>query len=200
MKNFAVLASGNGSNLQAIIDALSARKIEAALAVVISDKEKAFALERARNANIPAVFIDPKKFSDRESFDREVVAELKKFSVDFVVLAGFMRIISHYFLNAYPDRILNIHPSLLPDFKGAAAIKDAFQAGVKTTGVTVHFVNEELDGGAIILQEALDVTPQDTLVTLEAKIHKIEHRIYPQAIDLLARGRLTKSGSKVIIR
>ncbi len=199
MKNFAVLASGNGSNLQAIIDALEAKKIEGRLAVVISDKADAFALERARKAKVPAVFIDPKQFADRESFDRAVVAELKKSSVDFVVLAGFMRIISQYFLDAYPQRILNIHPSFLPSFKGGRAIQDAFASGAKTTGATVHFVNEVLDGGAIILQEAVTISPDDTLESLEAKIHKVEHVIYPKAIDLFARGKITVRGDKIII-
>jgi phosphoribosylglycinamide formyltransferase 1 len=199
MKKFAVLASGNGSNLQAIIDALAAGKIAGRLVAVISDKANAFALERARKAGVPAVFVDPKQFVDREAFDRAVVAELKKFSADFVVLAGFMRIISQYFLDAYPQRILNIHPSLLPSFKGGRAIQDAFASGVKTTGVTVHFVNEILDGGAIILQEEVVISPEDTLESLEARIHKVEHVIYPKAIDLFTRGKITVSNGKAII-
>ena len=192
--NFAVFASGCGSNLGAIIEAVREKKISAQLTLVVSDKENAFALQRAKEANIPMVFIDPKKYSDRESFDRAIAGHLKKSAIDFVVLAGFMRILSPYFVQTYRNKIFNIHPSLLPAFKGAHAIRDAFAAGAKETGVTVHFVDEEVDHGAIILQEAVPISSQDTLETLEAKIHKVEHRIYPKAIELFARGKLKING------
>jgi len=197
--NFAVLASGRGGNLKAIIDAVDSGKINAAIRIVISDKKEAYALERARQAGIPAVFINPKDFADRESFDRAVVERLKEAQVDFVVLAGFLRLVSRYFLEQFPFKILNIHPSLLPSFKGMHAIKDAFNHGVKVTGPTVHFVVEDLDDGPIIMQEPLLILPEDTMDTLEEKIHQAEHRIYPQAIDLLARGKLKIVDRKVIV-
>jgi len=196
--NFAVLASGRGSNLQAIMDAVKDGKITAHLKVVISDKKDAYALERARQAGIAAFFIDPKAFKDRESFDRAVVERLHEFKIDFVVLAGYMRLISRYFIQQYPDKVLNIHPSLLPSFKGTHAVKDAFEHGVKVTGPTVHFVVEELDNGAIILQEPVPVDSKDTLESLEEKIHRAEHRIYPEAIELFVRGKIKIEGRRVI--
>ena len=196
--NFAVLASGRGGNLQAIIKAIKAGKIKADLKLVISDKKDAHALEHAREAQIPAFYINPREFHDRESFDRAVVERLHEFKIDFVVLAGYMRLVSDYFIGQYPDKVLNIHPSLLPDFKGMHAIKDAFEYGAKVTGPTVHFVVDEVDSGAIILQEPVRVDPQDTLESLEEKIHQAEHRIYPKAIDLFARGKLKIEGRKVI--
>jgi phosphoribosylglycinamide formyltransferase-1 len=197
--NFAVLASGRGSNLQAIINAVKAGDIKADLKVVISDKKDAHALQRAREAQIPAVFIDPKGFKDRVTFDRAVIERLREFKIDFVVLAGFMRLLSGYFIQQYPDKVLNIHPSLLPAFKGTHAIKDAFEQGVKVTGPTVHFVVEAMDAGPIILQEEVSVGPQDTLESLEDKIHQAEYRIYPKAIDLFARGKIKIEGGKVTV-
>ena len=147
--NFAVLASGRGSNLKAIIEAVKSGSIKAHLKVVISDKKDAQALEHARAAKISTAFIDPKDFNDRESYDRAVVERLGEFKIDFVVLAGYMRLLSSYFIRQYPDKILNIHPSLLPAFKGSHAIKDAFDYGVKITGPSVHFVWDELDAGEI---------------------------------------------------
>jgi phosphoribosylglycinamide formyltransferase-1 len=197
--NFAVMASGRGGNLQAIILAVRAGKIKACLSAVISDKKDAYALEYARQADIPAIYINPKDHPDRESFDRAVIERLHEFKIDFVVLAGYMRLLSIYFIQQFPNKILNIHPSLLPSFKGMHAIKDAFDFGAKVTGPTVHFVVEDMDAGAIILQEAVLINPQDTLESLEEKIHQAEHRIYPQAIDLFARGYLKIEGRKVTI-
>lgn len=198
MMNFAVLASGRGGNLQAIIKAIKAGKIKADLKVVISDKKDAYALEYAAQAKIPTLFINPKDFHDRESFDRAVVERLHEFKIDFVVLAGYMRLVSGYFIQNFPDKILNIHPSLLPAFKGMHAIKDAFNYGAKVTGPTVHFVVEEMDEGAVILQEPVPVEPEDTFESLKEKIHQAEHRIYPKAIDLFVRGKLRIEGRKVI--
>ena len=198
--NFAVLASGNGSNLQAIINAVKAGKIKGHLVLVVSDRENAFALKRARKAKVPTAFVDPKQFSDRESFDRAVVEKLRQSSVDFVALAGFMRILSSYFINAYRDKILNIHPALLPAFKGSHAIKDALEYGVKVTGLTVHFVDEQVDHGVIILQEAVPIHPTDTLEKLEKTMHSVEHKLYPKAIDLFARGKLEIRGRMVRLR
>ena len=197
--NFALLASGRGSNLKTIIEAVKSGSIKAHLKVVISDKKDAYALEHAREAQIPAVFIDPKDFNDREAYDRALVERLQEFKIDFVVLAGYMRLLSSYFIRQYPDKILNIHPSLLPAFKGTHAIKDAFDYGVKITGPSVHFVSDELDAGAIILQEPVRIDPQDTVESLEEKIHQAEYRIYPKVIDLFARGKLKVEGRKVSI-
>jgi len=197
--NFAVLASGHGGNLQAIIKAVGKGQIQADLKVVISDQKNAYALKRAHRAKIAAVYINPKDFSDREAFDRAIVDHLQKFKIDFVVLAGYMRLLSGFFLRQYPDKILNIHPSLLPAFKGLHGIVDAFAYGVRITGPTVHFVIDEVDAGMIILQEPVRVDPQDTVESLEKKIHKAEHRIYPKAIDLFARGKLKIVGRRVIV-
>lgn len=198
--NFAVLASGNGSNLQAIIQAVRSKRIKANLALVVSDRADAFALERARKAKIPNAVLNPKNFPDRESFDRMLVEQLNASKIDFVVLAGFMRILSPLFIQSFSQKILNIHPSLLPAFKGAHAIKDAFDYGVKTTGVTVHFVDEKVDHGAIIAQEAVQILAKDTLVKLERKIHSVEHRLYPKVVALFAAGKLALRGRTVIVR
>ena len=199
MMNFAVLASGRGSNLKAIIEAVKRKEIQAQLKLVLSDKKDAYALEHARQAQIPAVYINPKEFDDRASYDRALVERLREFKIDFVVLAGYMRLLSSYFIQQYPDKILNIHPALLPSFKGVHAIKEAFEHGVRVTGPTVHFVTDGVDEGPIILQEPVRVDPKDTLESLEEKIHQAEHRIYPQAIDLFARGCLKIEGRKVVI-
>lgn len=194
MKRFAVFASGHGSNLQAIIDSIKKKKINGELCVVVSDNKNAYALKRALRAGIATVVVDPKKFKSRQTFDKAIIGELKSFSVDFVVLAGYMRILSPYFVKMFRKKILNIHPALLPSFKGAHAIKDAFEAGVAKTGVTVHFVDEQVDHGPIIAQEALAIRKRDTLKTLEARIHALEHKLYPRVIDAFARdkGRLIK--------
>jgi len=194
---FAVLASGSGTNLQAIIRACKAKKIKASLSLVVSDNKKAYALTRALQNGIPASVVDPKAFKTRESFDKAVIRELKDFKIDFVVLAGFMRILSPCFIKAYQGKILNIHPALLPSFKGAHAIKEAFEYGVKTTGVTVHFVDEKVDHGPVILQAPVAIRPADTLKTLEARIHKVEHKLYPQAIQMFIQKRLKVSGRKI---
>lgn len=195
--NFAVFVSGYGSNLQAIIDAVRQGAIKGRLVLVVSDKKDAYALERARKAGIKTLALDPKDFAGREEFDKAVIRQLQKEKIELVVLAGFMRILSEHFIRTYRDKVLNIHPSLLPQFKGAHAIKDAFEAGVKTTGVTVHFVTEELDGGPVVLQEKVEVTPGESVEQLEERIHKVEHRIYPKAIDLFVRGKLKVIGGRV---
>lgn len=198
--NFAILASGKGTNLQAIFNALKQGKIKARLAVVISDRKDAFALKRAQRAKIKSVFVNPEDFPDREAFDGELLRVLKREKVGLVVLAGFMRILSPQFIRKYHHQVINIHPALLPAYKGAHAIADCFHDGAKMTGVTVHFADEKVDHGPIILQEALEVRRNETLAGLEARIHKIEHRIYPKAIDLFVRGKLKIRGRKVEIR
>jgi phosphoribosylglycinamide formyltransferase-1 len=197
--NFVVFASGNGGNLQAIISAVRAKKIRAALQLVVSDRVDAYALVRARKAKVPTLCLNPKEFATREAFDRAVLVHLKERRIDFIVLAGYMRLFSNHFTRSYPNKILNIHPALLPAFKGTHSIRDAFQYGVKVTGVTVHFIVEAMDAGAIILQEAVAVSPKDTEASLARKIHRVEHRIYPKAIDLFARGKLKVTGRRVKI-
>jgi len=197
--NFAVLASGRGGNLQAIIKAVHAGQIKAHLKVVISDRKDAFALEIAKQHKISAYYINPKDFSDRISLDRAIVQRLHEYHVDFVVLAGYMRLVSGYFVDQYPNKILNIHPSLLPSFKGMHAMRDAFEYGAKVTGATVHFVVEQMDEGAVIVQEAVRIETNDTLDTLAEKIHAAEHRIYPHAIELLVDGKLKIEGRRVLI-
>jgi len=200
MKNFAVLCSGFGSNLQAIINSVKKNKIKANIALVLSDKIDSYALVRAKKAGLLFVVADPKGFSDRQSYDKYVVKKLKSQKIDYVVLAGFMRIVSPYFIKSFKNKIVNIHPSLLPAFKGTKGIDDAFNYGVKVTGVSVHFVNEQLDGGPIILQESVKIKTDDTIETLAARIHKIEHKLYPQALKILVDGKLKIKNGKVIIK
>ncbi len=198
--NIAVLCSGNGSNLQAIIDAVKSGYIPARLSLVVSDNKDAYALERAGKAGIETAYLDPKKFESREDYDREIVKHFKAKEVGLVVLAGFMRLMSSRFINEYKGRIMNIHPALLPSFKGTHGARDALEYGVKVTGPTVHFVDEKLDNGPIILQRAVEVKDGDTEDTLMERIHKEEHEIYPEAIKLFVEGRLSIEGRKVRIR
>ena len=195
--NIAVLVSGNGTNLQAIIDNVNKGYIPARIAFVLSDEKKAFALERARSAGIETVTLDKKDYKEREDFDREIVRRLKKKNVELVILAGFMRLLSPYFIKEYRNRIINIHPALLPSFKGPHGIKDAIDQGVKVTGVTVHFVDEYLDNGPIILQKAVEIKEGDTEETLLERVHKEEHRIYPEAIKLFVEGKIKVEGRRV---
>jgi len=178
----AVFCSGYGSNFQAILDAIRGKKIAAEVALMVCDNPKAYSLKRANRHGIPVVLIDPKLFRSREDYERVIVRILKNEDVDLVILAGFMRILTPTVIRAFPKRILNIHPALLPAFKGAHAIRDAFEAGVKETGVTVHYVTPQVDSGPAILQEKVKVSKNDTFKTLEMKIHRVEHRLYPAAI------------------
>ena len=200
MINIAVLCSGNGTNLQAIIDNVNKGYIPAKIAFVLSDEKKAFVLERARKAGIETIVLDKKDYKTREDFDREAVKHLKKENVELVVLAGFMRLLSSYFIREYRNRIMNIHPALLPSFKGTHGIKDAIDYGVKVTGVTVHFVDEHLDNGPIILQKTIDVKEDDTEEALLERVHKEEHKAYPEAIKLFVEGKIKIEGRKVVRR
>lgn len=195
--NIAVFVSGNGTNLQAIIDRVSAGEIKAKIALVVSDNKDAYALARAKKAGIETFILHPKVFKTREDYDKKIIEELKRHNIELVILAGFMRLLSGYFAREYKNKIMNIHPALLPAFKGTRGIMDAFRYGVKKTGVSVHFVDEELDHGPIILQEAVTISEDDTPETLEEKIHKVEHRLYPQAIRLFVEGKLKIEGRKV---
>ena len=197
--NIAVLCSGSGTNLQAIIDNVKSGYIPATIALVISDEKDAYALERAKRAGIETLVLNAKDFKAREDFDREIVKNLKKKSVELVVLAGFMRLVSPYFIKEYKNRIMNINPALLPAFKGTHGIKDALDYGVKVTGPTVHFVDEKLDHGPIILQRAVEVKDGETEETLLERVHEEEHKIYPEAIKLFVEGRLKIEGRKVKI-
>jgi phosphoribosylglycinamide formyltransferase-1 len=195
--NIAVFVSGNGTNLQAIIDAASRGEIKAKIALVVSNNKDAYALTRAEKAGVESFVLSHKDFKTRTDYDKEIIKELKKKNIELVVLAGFMRLLSPHFVREYRNKIMNIHPALLPDFKGTHGIKDAFRSGVKKTGVTVHFVDEELDHGPIILQEAVDISDEDTLETLENRIHKVEHKLYPKAIQLFVEGKLKIEGGSV---
>lgn len=195
-----VLASGRGSNLQAIIDAIEAGKLDCRLAVVVSDRADAQALERARKHGTEAVFIDPKGYPNREGFDRAVLVVLVEHQVELVCLAGYMRILTTAFVRALSGRIMNIHPALLPSFPGLHAQRQAFQYGVKVSGATVHFVDEGVDTGPIICQAAVPVREDDTEETLAARILEQEHQLYPRAIRLYAEGRLSILGRRVLVR
>lgn len=197
MKKLGILLSGRGSNFEAIAHNVRAGKIPAEIAVVISNKEDALGLATARNLGLPARFI-PSKGKEREAYDREVVAVLKEFQVDLVCLAGFMRILSPYFVRAFPQRILNIHPALLPSFPGEQAQKQALEYGVKFTGCTVHIVDEGVDTGPIVLQAVVPVQDDDTVETLSARILNEEHRIYSEAICLLLQDRVQVVGRRVL--
>jgi len=199
LKNIAVLASGNGSNFQAIVEAVKRGKIKANLKLLVSDNPEAYCLQRAVKAKVKAFIADRRDFSAKKDFEEQIILKLKSEKIDLIVLAGFMRLLSAEFIRKYRGRILNIHPSLLPAFKGARAIKDAFDYGAKVSGVTVHFVDEETDHGPIILQEPLEIKAGWVLKELEKNIHGLEHKIYPRAISLFLKGRLRLEGRKVKI-
>jgi len=187
----AVLASGSGTNLQALMDH---PVVGPWITLAVSDRDDARALERARARGVAAVFVDPKDHPDRASFDRAVLAVLREHDIEYVALAGFMRILTPELVRAYAGRLQNLHPALLPAFPGAHGVRDALDWGVKITGVTVHFVDEELDHGPIVAQEAVPVLPGDDWDSLEARIHEAEHRIYPQALRALVEGRIKLEG------
>lgn len=199
MLKFAVFASGHGSNLQAIIEAVQSGEIKAELALVFCDKRKAYALKRAKDAGIPTLVLLRKDYATPQSYERDIVIYLKEKNIDFIVLAGYMRIFTPFFVKQFPNQILNVHPSLLPSFKGVRGIKDAFTYGSKVTGVTIHFVDDKMDHGPIIMQEAFRVSERETLESLEKRIHQVEHKIYPKAISLYVDGRLKVAGRKVKI-
>ena len=198
MKNLGILLSGRGSNFEAIARHIQAGEIPARIAVVISNRAEAPGLARAREMGFDARFI-PSKGKEREAYDREVVAALKEFQVDIVCLAGFMRVLSPYFVREFPHRILNIHPALLPAFPGTDAQKQALEYGVKFTGCTVHLVDEGVDMGPVVCQAVVPVLDDDTVESLSARILKEEHRIYTEAIRLLVGDRVRVEGRRVIL-
>jgi phosphoribosylglycinamide formyltransferase-1 len=197
--NIAVFASGRGTNFSAIIRAVKKGKIKANLALLISDNPKAGAISRAKRAGVKVAKVLREDFASKKDFEDKIIHHLEENKIDLIVLAGFMRLLSSEFVNRYQGRILNIHPALLPSFKGTQGIKDAYEYGAKVTGVTVHFVDEKTDHGPIILQQAVKIDENDTLESLEAKIHKIEHHLYPEAVRLFVEGKLRLEGRKVKI-
>ncbi|MFB3148716.1 MAG: phosphoribosylglycinamide formyltransferase [Thermodesulfobacteriota bacterium] len=191
----AVFASGSGTNLQAIIDA-DIQTIE--IAVVFTNNPDAYAIERAKKHNIQVEIIDHKNYKTREEYEKHIIEVLDPYKLNLIVLAGFMRILSTVFVRAYKNKIVNIHPALLPSFPGINAGRQALEYGVKYTGVTVHFVDEGVDTGPIILQSVVEIEDEDTEDTLLEKIHEVEHRIYPKAIELISSGEIEVIGRRVI--
>jgi phosphoribosylglycinamide formyltransferase 1 len=194
------LISGTGTNLQAIIDRIAAGRLDCALRLVVSNRPGAPGLARAEAAGIPTRVIEHQGFARREDFDRAVVAALEAAGIELVLLAGFDRLITPIFLAAFPLRIMNIHPALLPAFKGLQAQRQALEYGVKVAGATVHFVDEDTDHGPIIVQGAVAIGPQDSEEEVRRRILAVEHEIYPLAVQLFAEGRLTVEGRRVIVR
>jgi phosphoribosylglycinamide formyltransferase-1 len=187
MARIAVLASGEGTNLGALLDdpAVGPR-----IALVVSDRSGCGALRRAQARGVPTMFVDPAAHPGTEAYGRVLLSVLERHEIDHVVLAGFMRILGQSVVDAFRDRMLNVHPSLLPAFPGAHAVRDALSWGVKVSGVTVHLVDEEVDHGPIVVQEAVSVLPDDDEASLHARIQEVEHRLYPRAVRLLVEGRL----------
>ena len=197
--NIAVFCSGSGTNLQAIIDSQKKGHIKADIRLVVSDVPDCYGLTRAKNAGIKTLVVERKNFKTKKDFELELLKALKKENIGLIVLAGYMRMLSGDFIRAYENKILNIHPALLPSFKGTQGIKDAFSYGVKVTGPTVHFVTLDMDSGPVILQSPVKVTEDDTEETLGQAIHEEEHKIYPRAIQLFVEGKLKIEGRKVRI-
>lgn len=195
----AVLVSGRGTNLQAILDAINEGWLTARVVVVISDNPRAYALERAKAAGVPAFTLLPADFANKEEYEENLVRLCKEHGAEAVALAGYMRILGAKFLQAFPSRVVNIHPSLLPSFPGLRAQKQALEYGVRYSGCTVHFVDEGVDSGPIILQAVVPVLPDDTEESLSERILLQEHRLYPRALQLLAEGRLVIEGRRVKI-
>lgn len=189
--NIGVLLSGSGTNLQAIIDRIEDGSLNCRIVKVISSRPDAYGLKRAEAAGIPTLALNRDVYADPIAADELIVREMREAGAEYIVMAGYMRMVRDPLLDAYPDRVLNLHPALLPSFKGAHAIQDAFDAGVKVTGVTVHFANAEYDKGPIVAQRAVEVLEDDTLDSLEERIHATEHVLYPEVLGLLAAGAVT---------
>jgi phosphoribosylglycinamide formyltransferase-1 len=199
-----VLVSGSGTNLQAILDAIASKRLDAKVAVVLSNKAGSRGLERAQRAGVPTVTLDHKAYAGREAFDAAVVGALRERGVEWVVLAGFMRIVTRVLLDAFPMRVVNIHPALLPSFPGVDAQKQAIEHGVRVTGVTVHFVDSGTDTGPIIAQRALDVLPGDDVESLKKRLLEVEHALLPEVLQAIAEGRVEvargEGRARVVVR
>ncbi|MDR1422468.1 MAG: phosphoribosylglycinamide formyltransferase [Coriobacteriales bacterium] len=191
MLRLGVLLSGGGTNLQAIIDAIASGFLDAEIVLVVSSRSDAYGLKRAAAAGIPTIALSGEVYADPALADRLIAAELARAGVEYVVMAGYMRRVTEPILTAFPDRVLNIHPALLPSFAGAHGIADAFHAGVKLTGVTVHFADAAYDRGPIIAQRAIPIEEDDTLEALEERVHAVEHLLYPEVLQWLAAGRVS---------
>ncbi len=197
MISLGVLVSGGGTNLQAIIDAIDEGRLDARVALVVSSNPNAFGIERAARAGIETLIMRVSDYDDPEAADGRIVEALLAAEVDYVAMAGYMRMVTPRLLDAFPNKVVNLHPALLPSFPGAHGIADAFEYGVKVTGITVHFANAQMDAGPIIAQRTVDVFENDTLGTLEARIHEAEHELYPQVLQLIAQGKVEVDGRKV---
>jgi len=196
-----VLASGGGSNFQALIENVESGYIpDSKIVLLIVDNSKAYALERAKNHGIESVYVNPKDYSSREESDKKMVDELKSCDVDLVLLAGYMRIVTPYFVNEFKDRMMNIHPALLPSFPGLHAQRQAMDYGVKVTGCTVHFVDDKVDHGPIIIQKAVEILGDDDEATISLRILEEEHKIYSEAVKLFVEGRLEINRRNVMIK
>lgn len=196
---FGVLISGSGTNLQAVIDASESGALDADVAVVISNHDSARGLVRAKEHGIPAVYIDRGAYASPREYNAALRDILRDNVCDYVVMAGYMRLLGKEVLDFFPDRVINLHPALLPSFPGASGIRDAFDYGVKVTGITVHFANEQFDLGPIIAQRTVEIAEDDTIESLESKIHAAEHALLPAALQLVAEGRVVVEGRKVRI-
>lgn len=197
--NLVILISGNGSNLQAIMDAIAAKKLSAQIVAVISNRADAYGLERAKKANIPTEILEKKNFADVAAYDAALQISIDQYHPDLIILAGFMRILTADFVEHFAGKILNIHPSLLPKYPGLHTHEKVIENKDKEHGVSVHFVTEELDGGPLIAQAKLSVSAVDTAATLKEKIHKLEHRLYPEVIRWFAEGRLKMKDGQVFL-
>lgn len=197
MIRLAILASANGTNAQAIIEAVLAGRLNAEIAVVLTNKEDAGVIERARKYGLPMEIVPSKGYRSRVEYDSVVIERLRSYHVDTIALAGWMRILSEQFVMEYEGRILNLHPALLPSFKGATALDDAFEHGVRITGCSVHLVTAELDGGPLIIQAAVPIN--GTVEELVAQVHRMEHLIFPQALQWFAEGRISMQGHRIVV-
>lgn len=194
-----VLVSGSGTNLQAILDSIGRGELDASVKLVVSSNPTAYGLTRASEAGIPTLAMDISEYDDPIAADRKIASALEEAGVEYVAMAGYMRMIGEPLLETFPDRIVNLHPAILPSFPGAHGIADAFDYGVKVTGITVHFANADMDAGPIIAQRAVPVEEDDTMETLEQRIHDAEHELYPQVLQLIAQGKVHVEGNKVHI-
>jgi phosphoribosylglycinamide formyltransferase-1 len=200
MLKIGFLASGRGSNFQAVVDAIEAGRINAVAEVLVTDNPEAYAIERAKKRGIAHLYMDPKAYGTKDAYYQAIAGELRGRGVGLVVLAGFMRVVRRPLLDAFPMRVMNIHPALLPSFPGLHGQRQAFDYGVRISGCTVHFVDEGMDTGPVIIQAAVPVLPDDTEGSLSERILKCEHRIYPEAVRLFAEGRLEVVGRKVVVK
>jgi len=198
-KNIAVLHCKNGTNFQALVEAISKQKINAKIKILITDKKNSFVRKRANNLNIKDTFVDPNKFKSELAFDKKIIEILKKEKIDLIILAGYMKLITPFFVKNFNNKILNIHPSLLPAFKGVGAIRRAYEYGCKITGVTIHFIDEEIDHGPIILQETIKIEKGMSEKKLEEKVHNLEHKLYPKALKLILDKKIKVRGRQVEI-